>query len=252
MRKTMLNLLGLGLVPLAAAAESPKEGTNFENGLKTQMVWVAPGSFRREGVEVKLTSGFWLGATEVTQEQWDRVMRDNPSKFKGEKNLPVESLTWEDAVQFCEKLTKRERAGKRLPEGHEYRLPTEAQWEYACRAGTEGDFAGELEEMAWYEQNSGGKTHPVGKKKTNGWGLYDMHGNVSEWCSDWHAEYDSGTSVCDPTGPKIGSKQIARGGNWSNPPEPCASGARRAETPPYRTHGVGFRVILTRIEVSSK
>jgi formylglycine-generating enzyme required for sulfatase activity len=128
---------------------------------------------------VTISKPFFLGATEVTQAQWSVVMGGNPSKFKGDK-LPVENVSWDDAMAFCKKLTERERTAGRLPAGYIYTLPTEAQWEYACRAGTIGRYAGDLDAMAWYDENSSRKTHPVGSKKANGWGLSDMHGNVWE------------------------------------------------------------------------
>src|SRR6185295_12837821 len=130
--------------------------------------------------KVRITRQFEIGKYEVTQEQWQAVMGDNPSNFKG-ANLPVEKVSWNDAQDFLLKLNARD--------GYTYRLPTEAEWEYACRAGSMGDFAGELDDVAWYDKNSGSKTHPVGQKRPNVWGLYDMHGNVSEWCSDWYLEF---------------------------------------------------------------
>ncbi len=133
--------------------------------------------------QVRLSHAFLMQTTEVTQEQWEAVMGNNPSHFKGEANLPVENVSWNDAIAFCQKLSQRD--------GLTYRLPTEAEWEYACRAGRTGTYGGtgRLDDMGWYDANSDKKTHPVGQKQANAWGLYDMHGNVKEWCSDWYGRY---------------------------------------------------------------
>ena len=154
---------------------------------------------------------------EVTQEQYERVMGKNPSRFKGPQ-LPVERVSWKAAVSFCTKLSAfpEEQAA-----GRTYRLPTEAEWEYACRAGSTTDFCfGDaewgLDDYAWYEDNSDHRTHPVGQKRPNAWGLYDMHGNVWEWCADWHDEaYYEASPVDDPQGPATGVDRVGRGGSWS-------------------------------------
>jgi len=157
---------------------------------------------------VTLTRAFWLAATPVTQMQWRAVMGTDPSHFTGQKDLPVENISWEQAVLFCEKLSELE--------GETYRLPTEAEWEYACRAGTTGRFSGSenLDELGWYNINAAEKTHPVMRKKPNAWGLYDMHGNVWEWCSDNYGVYPKGDST-DPAGPDSGEGKAIRGGAWS-------------------------------------
>lgn len=133
-----------------------------------------------------------------------------------------------------------------------YRLPTEAEWEYACRAGATTDYSfgnsdAELGDYGWYDENSGGKTHPVGKKKPNAWGLYDMHGNVWEWCQDWHGDYPSG-SVTDPTGPVSGSRRVYRGGSWLNVAWFCRSADRDGDAPANRSHYLGFRVLRSSIK----
>jgi formylglycine-generating enzyme required for sulfatase activity len=189
---------------------------------------------------VTLTKGYHLGATEVTQAQWESVMGSNPSKFKG-RDLPVENVSWDDAMAYCRKLTERERAAGRLAAGYAYTLPTEAQWEYAYRAGTTGAYAGDLGSMAWYGENSGNKTHAVATKRANAWGLYDMHGNVWEWCSDWYGSYASGR-VVDPTGARSGTGRIARGGSWFNDASYCRSALRSRDSPDYRINGLGFRL----------
>ena len=183
---------------------------------------------------------------ETTQAEYESVMGSNPSSFKG-STLPVEQVSWDDAVSYCAKLTVRELAAGRIVAGQAYRLPTEAEWEYAARAGTTGRFAGELDSMGWYGDNSGGKTHAVKGKQANGWGLYDMHGNVFEWCSDWYGDYPSG-SVTDPTGPTgatDGDFRVIRGGSWWNNPWNCHSAYRARVAPGFRFNLKGFRSVLS-------
>ena len=222
---------------------------------RVQLKWIAPGSFQMGSNDgdsdekpvhrVTLSQGYWLGSTEVTQGQWQSVMGSNPSHFKG-GNLPVEKVSWEDAMSFCRKLTERERAAGRLSGDLAYTLPTEAQWEYACRAGTTGAYAGDLDAMAWYAKNSGRKTHPVGTKRANAWGLYDMHGNVWEWCSDWYGDYPRG-SVTDPTGANSGSLRVLRGGSWGVTARYCRSADRFRDSPGYAWNLLGFRLALSSI-----
>jgi formylglycine-generating enzyme required for sulfatase activity len=219
------------------------------------MVWIEPGNFTmgsRNGdsdeqpvTQVRISRGFWLGKTEVTQSQWRRIMGTNPSSFRWD-DLPVENVSWMDAVEFCRKLTERERAAGRLPEGYEYTLPTEAQWEYACRAGTTGDFAGTLDAMAWYNRNSGEKTHPVGQKTANAWDLCDMHGNVWEWCLDWNPRC-SGGQATDPTGSStMADGHVVRGGSSRTDASGCRS-ARRGWITPWNhdDYDPGFRLALS-------
>ena len=188
---------------------------------------------------VKITKPFYLGAYEVTQQQYERVMGNNPSHSRG-PTKPVELVRWIETVTFCRKLSNEE--------GVEYRLPTEAQWEYAYRAGTStaysfGDDASELGEYAWHRDNSKRTTHPVGELKPNAWGLYDMHGNVWEWCQDWWGAYDLHV-VSDPTGPASGDRRVLRGGAFYTQP-PGIRGAYRdsyGDQPDYRTRSLGFRL----------
>jgi formylglycine-generating enzyme required for sulfatase activity len=192
--------------------------------------------------EVTLSMPYWLGKTQVTQAQWEAIMGTIFSTFTG-PTLPVESVSWDEAMAFCAALTRREEAAGRLPAGYEYTLPTEAQWEYACRAGTSGDYAGDMDAMAWYIQNSGYKTHPVATKQANAWGLYDMHGNVWEWCRDRVGDYP-GDSVTDPNGPASGSCRIFRGGCWSYAAAHCSSTHRSKGERGFRLGDLGFRLAL--------
>ena len=160
--------------------------------------------------EVVLTRGFFLAETECTQGQWESVMGGNPSHFKGSER-PVEQVSWEEAEEYCRKLTAKQRAEGILPDKWEWRLPTEAEWEYAARAGTTGARYGELDAIGWYDDNSGRQTHPVKQKAANAGGLYDLMGNVWEWGSDWSGDYPTG-SVTDPTGSSSGSLRVMRGG----------------------------------------
>jgi formylglycine-generating enzyme required for sulfatase activity len=179
-------------------------------------------------------------------------MGKNPSYFQGAKvgnenaDLPVENVSWDDTVEFCKKLSD-------LPEekkaGRLYRLPTEAEWEYACRAGSKTAYAfddeeGLLPEYGWFKRNSSDRTHTVGLLEPNAWGLYDMHGNVWEWCSDWYGEYPKG-AVSDPTGPCEGSDRVNRGGGWYNEAANCRSAIRHGIDPSFRFHFIGFRVALS-------
>ena len=234
----------------------PKElAVDLGNGVKLEMVLIPAGEFlmgspdsdkdaqRREKPQhrVRITKPFYLGKYLVTQEQWEAVMGNNPSRFKGPKN-PVEHVSWDDCQQFLEKLNAK------VGGGGSSQLPTEAQWEYACRAGSTtrycfGDEESGLGEYAWYDANSGSKTHPVGEKKPNAWGLYDMHGNVWEWCQDWYdGGYYANSPTDDPTGPPGGSVRVLRGGSWHDAARCCRSACRGSLRPGYRDRTLGFRV----------
>ncbi len=220
-------------------------------GATMEMIYVAPGRFTMGSPEsedghnngetqhrVTLTKGFWLGKYEVTQKQWKSVMCDNPSDNKGD-NLPVENVSWDD----CQKFIRKVNAEAEHQFGGEARLPTEAEWEYACRAGSTGAFAGtgDLGSMGWYSGNSGGKTHPVGQKSPNAWGFYDMHGNVDEWCSDWYGAYPGG-SVTDPADAASGGFRVLRGGSWFDLARFCRSAYRNRYLPGVRFRYDGFRL----------
>jgi len=202
--------------------------------------------------DVTLTRPFHMGKYSVTQEQYQQVMGTNPSHFKG-PNLPVEAVSWDEATEFCKAVAHfaklregdpgQQQFGKML-----YRLPTEAEWEFACRAGTTttyytGDAEADLGRAAWYAANSGGKTHPVGQKAANAFGLYDMHGNVWEWCADWYEAYKPGAAV-DPQGPSEGQYRVLRGGAWYNNPRICRSADRDWISPVNRDHYIGLRVVV--------
>jgi formylglycine-generating enzyme required for sulfatase activity len=217
-----------------------------------RMVWCPPGRFvmgsppneaGRGGDErqheVTLTRGYWLAKYECTQEEWERVMGSNPSHFWGDGKQPVENVNWNEVQEWVAKMKERHP----LPEGWEWSLPTEAQWEYACRAGTSGAYAGELEEMGWYDRNSGSKPHEVGQKRANTWGLHDMHGNVLEWCADWYGDYPGG-SVTDPEGATVGSDRVYRGGSWDSNGNYSRSASRFRLFPNYRNKNLGFRVAV--------
>jgi formylglycine-generating enzyme required for sulfatase activity len=250
-----------------------------DNRLKMKLVWCPPGKFRmgsphtdkiaqdheKPQVNVVLTKGFWLGQTEVTQGHWEKVMGTTPWKI--EQNVregtdyPATFVSWGDAVAFCKKLTHQEREAERLPSGWEFTLPTEAQWEYACRAGTTttysfGDDESQLSDYGWWGGLVGdgnAKTEPhahrVGLKKANQWGLHDMHGNLLEWCSDWYGPKLSGGT--DPTGPVIpfanqaGSGRVVRGGSWYRTAWFCRSAYRNAFDTSVQNDHIGFRVAMS-------
>ena len=191
-------------------------------------------------------SKYWLGETEVTQAQFKAIMGKGSPRFQG-TNLPMEHASWEDAMEFCQKLNERESAAGRLPAGYTYTLPTEAQWEHASRAGTSGDYTEELDEMGWYKNNSEKETHPVGTKKPNAWEIYDMQGNVRELCYDWYRDSYPGRSVSDYTGPSTGNYRVLRGGSWADPAENCTSTNRGYRSEGRRGELLGFRIALSAI-----
>jgi formylglycine-generating enzyme required for sulfatase activity len=216
----------------------------------TNMVAVVPGSFVRIGRKVTLTQPFWIGKYEVTQEEYQGVTGKNPSQFATDPRRPVEKVSHKDAVAYCALLTRREREAGRLPADHAYRLPTEAEWEYACRAGstyhfTFGDANAEADAYAWTDENSEATTHPVGLKRPNAWGLHDVHGNVWEWCQDWFANYPAAELV-DPVGPPEGKYKVFRGGGWNNEAKFARSSNRFMMGVSTGIHFVGFRVVLSR------
>jgi formylglycine-generating enzyme required for sulfatase activity len=272
----MLLVLALGVAGCAIVRgpKPPKPGkvdrVDLGGGVKMELVWVPAGSFqmgspvseqdwvvsqgsKREWVEregpvhtVEL-DGFWMGKYEVTQEQYQAVLGKNPSNFKGPKN-PVEQVSWNDATDFCRKLT--DKVGRASSPARFFRLPTEAEWEYACRAGSTtrfcfGDSDGELGDYAWYDGNSGNTTHPVGEKKANEWGLYDMHGNAWEWCGDsWRVDGYSAGSSKNPPGASSGSYRVFRGGCWNFSARSCRSAFRAGHVPGGSYYLLGFRAVV--------
>ena len=224
-----------------------------------EFVWIPPGEFRMgstvrfaesyetQVTRVRITRGFWMGKCEVTQAQWQAVMGSNPSYFKNcGGNCPVEKVSWNEVQEFIGKLNGR--SG-----GRRYRLPTEAEWENAARAGTTTNtYAGDitkprgndpvLNRIAWYGKNSGGRTHPVGRKAPNAFGLHDMLGNVWEWVGDRFGDYPGGT-VADPGGPRSGSSRVFRGGSWNSYARLCRSAYRGRLSPGYRFIHLGFRLL---------
>ena len=237
---------------LAAAGQDEK----FTNSLGMEFVLIPAGTFMmgslssekgRESDEkqhrVTLTKSFYMQTTEVTHGQWKEIMGNNPSSFKNcGDDCPVDKVSWNDVQEFIRKLNQKEGINK-------YRLPTEAEWEYACRAGSTtrfcfGDSDSRLSEYAWYDDNSSKKTHPVGQKKPNIWGLFDMYGNVWEWCQDWKGNYQS-SDVTDPKGPSSGSSRVHRGGSWNDLARYCRSADRSLYSPGSRDFNLGFRLSRT-------
>lgn len=193
--------------------------------------------------EVTISKPFYMGRHLVTQKQWKAIMGDNPSSMRGD-DLPVVSVSWDDAQEFIRRLNEKEGTDK-------YRLPTEAEWEYAARAGSEvnfsfGDDPAKLPEYAWFADNAGAALHDVGKLKPNTWGLYDVYGNVWEWTQDWYDEtYYAKSPTLDPQGPSSGEFKVIRGGSWLDDAWKCRSAFRKKMVPGKRSSNVGVRVYRT-------
>jgi formylglycine-generating enzyme required for sulfatase activity len=236
------------------ARSTSEPGKRFVIGFAVR--WLPPGSFNMGSPsseefrdldetphQVVFSKGFFISETECTQAQWELVMGRNPSAIKG-TNRPVEKVSWYDAVAYCQKLTEKHRQDGILPEGWIWRLPTEAEWEYAARAGTTGVRYGDLDNIAWHSGNSGEMTHEVKLKQANAFGLYDMIGNVMEWCSDWYGPYPTGVLVA-PTGPISGSERVFRGGSWGNDHRISRSADRNGFLPDRSYFDLGFRPVLS-------
>jgi formylglycine-generating enzyme required for sulfatase activity len=186
--------------------------------------------------KVRISGGLEMGKYEVTQAQWEAVMGNNPSAFKG-ANLPVQKVTWHDTQAFIKKMNQQN-------DGYQYGLPSEAEWEYASRAGSLEDFPPDIDSIAWYYGNSGGRIQPVGTKKPNAWGLYDLPGNVWEWCQDWYSEtFYSKSAVSDPRGPKSGELRVVRRGSFLFDSRECRYALRTGITPVYVSGDLGFRLV---------
>jgi len=237
---------------VAALPWGQTANVDLGGGVSMEFVLVGPGSFRM-GSEtgaadeipvhtVALTTPFYLGRYEVTQEQWEAVAGTNPSLTTGAR-LPVTGVSWDDCQDIAAILTDSGRGA-----GGVFRLPTEAEWEYACRGGTTtafsfGDAEADLDEYAWFSGNSGGRAHEVGTRRPNPWGLYDMHGNVWEWCQDWYGAYPDGGEATAPNGAAGGSIHVFRGGGWGDDPAHCRS-AYRGFAPGNRYTILGCRLVL--------
>lgn len=224
--------------------------------------WIGPGSFKMGSAEdevdryedegplheVRITRGYWLGEAPVTQEQWDALHSTNPSRFRNDMR-PVEQVNWYDCVEFCDRLNL-------LQSGLETRLPTETEWEYACRgvrnasyhrerrASDIEDSVSEIEKLGWFAGNSGGMTHDVKQRLPNGFGVYDMRGNVWEWCADWWVGRYSAQIQVDPVGPKSGSLRVVRGGSYLLSARECRCSVRAGRSPVNHTDDVGFRIAI--------
>jgi formylglycine-generating enzyme required for sulfatase activity len=221
-----------------------EHSVDLGRGMQLDLVLIPPGEFQmgspadeigRDDDEVQrlttLSKEFYLGKYPVTQAQWDAVLGSNPSKFKG-RHHPVDQARWEDCQALCRAL------------GTGFRLPTEAEWEYACRAGTGGAYAGILDEMAWHDGNSGAITHAVGQKSPNAWGLHDLHGNVWEWCADGYRNYPA-RAVTDPVGSESGRHRVIRGGSWISDIRDCRSAERNWRIAENRNDDIGCRLVFT-------
>lgn len=258
----LLLLATMNRVACAGEREGSKPGDRKELAPGHAFRWCPAGMLTMgqgdKEVNVELTVGFWLGETEVSQVQWLNLMGTKPwqgrQRLKEGDDYAASLIRHDDAVAFCERLTTQERNAGRLPRGWKYSLPTEAQWEYACRAGTQtaysfGDSKSKLSEYAWWgagfpDGNAKNERypHPVGKKKPNAWGLYDMHGNVWEWCSDWYSDKVPGGR--DPVGPGSGSNRVIRGGSWTANAATCVSANRFYYNPGLGNLAQGFRIAI--------
>ncbi len=215
---------------------------------------IKPGQFERvtsRRQQVAITRGFWIGVYEVTQLEYESVMGSNPSFFKG-PNLPVEKVSYLQALAYCHAITASDRKAGRIPADMAYRLPTEAEWEYACLAGADtafsfGDSPEAAEDHAWTTETAEDKTQPVGQKKPNAWGLHDMHGNVWEWCTDWFAPHPAVGQLVDPAGPPNGERKMFKGGSWYHEAKFSRSTSRFVMEPGMSINYVGFRLVLAKL-----
>ena len=247
-----------GIVWSVSSSEDRPAGTVMSNSYDIELVWAPAGEFlkgsppteehrweqREQLGKVTLTNGFWIGKYEITQEQYHAVTGFKPSEFIGD-NLPVEQVTWRDAMDFCTTLTKMEKKRGTLPDGWVYDLPTEAQWEYACRAGDSDPslpFHDDLEAISWNIYNSGNATKPIGTKKPNAWEIHDMYGNVREWCKNWWAE--SNQHGVDPKGPSTGVQYPTRGGCCTKEENECRAAWRQPNDTDNKHWDIGFRIVL--------
>ena len=264
-RKIISFCLFIALLAIASCATSGKSAGKGEPP-PPGFVHIEGGSFQmgsndgnddEKPVRTVTLKGFSMSRYPVTQKEWKSVMGNNPSSFKGD-NRPVENVSWFDAIEYCNELSRREgltpaytRNGKNViwnREANGYRLPTEAEWEYAAKGGngSPGDFtysgSNNVDEVGWYTSNSGYSSQDVGTKKPNALGLYDMSGNVWEWCWDWSEKYPN-MAQTDPTGPNTGFDRVVRGGSWRNEVQILRSSFRYDDDPSHRLIHFGFRVV---------
>lgn len=244
-----------GQSPTIAEDIPPVIASEYRNSIGMDFALIPSGEFamgsNQDGTErpvhqVVITRPYYLGKYEVTQAQWTAIMgttiqqqRDSlnpqwPAENVG-PNYPMYYVKWEDAVEFVDRLNGFE-------DTDVYRLPTESEWEYACKGNVPGADIGEMERVAWFGENAGERSHPVGEKEPNSFGLYDMHGNLAEWCQDWYGKYPDGTST-DPTGLPAGTVKVVRGGNWFLSREDCRSASRMSAYPHRGNSSVGFRLV---------
>jgi len=264
----------VGAVALADDAPAPsfvgkKAGqVREDNSFKMKLVWCPPGKFTMGSskekkdrdndevpVQVILTKGFWMGQHEVTEYEWQFVMETTPWTDNGRSlrdDSPATYIRWSDAADFCGKLTQQERQLRLIPATWAYTLPTEAQWEYACRAGTTtrfsfGDDESKLGDYAWFLENAEQTVHQVGLKKANPWGLHDMHGNVCEWTRDWYSPKLAGGTNPEITVRRLYDARTVRGGDYGCEPQSCRSAERLRFKPEVQGHRVGFRITLVQL-----
>ena len=262
----MKRLFFILLILLVFAAYGQEAGQPEEASASNIMALIKDGTYVRgspagergrsnnEGPQHQVTvSSFYMGIYPVTQAEYQEIMEKNPSQFKG-PNLPVEQVSWFEAIEYCNKRSLKEDLtpaytvnGSNVQWNRDadgYRLPTEAEWEYACRAGTQTPFysGDSVNDAGWHSGNSGGRTRPVGEKQPNAWGLYDMHGNVLEWCWDWLGNYTVGVQN-DPQGPASGTNRVYRGGCWRFETYQARSAYRFGNNPYLKSFILGFRVV---------
>jgi len=258
-RYAFLAAMVLGALALCGSSVAAEHKTGdtktitLPGGVEMEMIWCEPGSFmmgsdvEEKGRsddetrhEVVIRRGFWLGKYEVTQTQWRSVMNGNRSKFRG-NDRPEDSVSWFDCQVFIKQVNAKFDGAARLP--------TEAEWEYACRAGSNEPISGgaDIDDVAWYTGNTCGITEPVGRKQPNAWGFYDMHGNVLEWCNDWYSKLGN-EKVVDPRGPMFGSFRVLRGGCWFFYERDCRSAYRMRRDPDIRNCLYGFRLLLEEMD----
>lgn len=256
----LIPTLMLGVLAACQQAPEPTKTIQLPNGVQMAFVYIPPGNFlmgsppeelERHGDEeplrrVYLTEGFYFGTFEVTQAQWESVMGENPSVFKhfpDAQQHPVDMVSWNDAQAFVGQINKLG-LGK-------FRLPTEAEWEYACRAGTQTRYYWgsdstdwQVHDYAWAFSLAEGRSHPVGQKKPNAWGLYDMSGNMWEWCQDWRSNAYDPVDTLNPTGATTGEKRVYRGGSWFNKPSTLRTANRNGHEPDLRFTNSGLRLVM--------